>query len=431
MRRILGITIAFLAVNLSVLSVVAPTQAATQRDTLGVTLKYLVAGGGVLKSDGDGDVVGARVEIAIDQPAKVVVAITNDSGKVVRGPVSLGTLFAGRHFWNWGERRNDGTRVRDGGFTAVVKATFVGSGLTQESTMGFIVDTIYRPGRVHIGYRTIYPRSTAIHDATTLSNRAYEHARTAMVVRSAAHKVVYRKYFPWTSFRNRTTWDGRDAHGRAVPAGTYTIRFAGKDWSGNSGQTAPVSVNVSAKKLVLQTRTLTVSPDASGGQWTCFYPGGPNGCGDPGTLECGTIVASDRFSQPGAFSYRSGQNCRPEDRWQVTGDHQAALTGVAPRGYREMTVSFLGGPTTPGAADQGQLVLHDEAGPVIVPSGPDPSDHTTTSPTVPIPSSDANKQFPGSGPIAKAVAWSFTTRNGANYDVASFTVRYNYVTPQP
>jgi flagellar hook assembly protein FlgD len=429
-KRIVGIAIALLAVNLSVLSVAAPTPAAARGDTLDVTLRYLVAGGGVLTADGGGDVVGVRVGIAVDQPAKVVLAITNDSGTVVRGPVPLGTLSAGRHFWKWGERRDDGTRVRDGGFTAVVMATFAASGLTQQSTTGFVVDSVYRPGRVHIGYRTIYPRSTATHDATTLSNRADEYARTAMVVRSAAGTVVFRKYFPWTSFRNRTTWDGRDAQGRVVPSGTYTIRFAGRDWSGNSGRTAPVSVAVSAERLVLRTRTLTVSPDASGGQWTCFYPGGPNGCGDPGTLECGTIVASDRFSRPGAFSYRSGQDCRPEDRWQVTGDHAAALSGVAPRGYREMSVSFLGGPTTPGAADQGELVLRDAAGPVIVSSGPDTGDHTTTSPTVPIPLSEANKEFPGSGPNPDVVAWSFMTRNGASYDVASFTVRYSYLTPQ-
>ena len=199
-----------------------------------------------------------------------------------------------------------------------------------------------------------------------------------------------------------------------MPAGTYTIRFAGKDWSGNRGQTAPVRVDVSARKLVLRTHTLTVSPDASGDQRTCFDPGSPLGCGDPGTLECGTIVASDRFSQPGAFSYRSGRDCRPEDLWQVTGDHQATLTGVAPRGYHEMTVSFLGGPTTPGAADQGQLVLYDGTEPVVVPSGPDTSDHTTTSPTVPIAPSDANKVFPGSGPIAHVVGWSFTTSDGAS-----------------
>jgi hypothetical protein len=95
-----------------------------------------------------------------------------------------------------------------------------------------------------------------------------------------------------------------------------------------------------------------------------------------------------------------------------------------------MTVSFLGGPTTPGAADQGELVLRDEARLVIVPSGPDTSDHTTTSPTVPIPLSDANKEFPGSGPNTHTAGWSFTTRNGASYDVASFTVRYSYLTPQ-
>ena len=28
------------------------------------------------------------------------------------------------------------------------------------------------------------------------------------------------------------------------------------------------------------------------------------------------------------------------------------------------------------------------------------------------------------------MAWSFMTRNGANHDVATFTVRYDYVTPQ-
>jgi hypothetical protein len=95
-----------------------------------------------------------------------------------------------------------------------------------------------------------------------------------------------------------------------------------------------------------------------------------------------------------------------------------------------MTVSFLGGPTAPGAADQGQLVLSDGTGPVIVSSGPDTSDHTTTSPTVRIPSSAANKQFPGSGPVTSAVGWSFRTLDGANYAVASFTVRYSYLTPQ-
>lgn len=84
----------------------------------------------------------------------------------------------------------------------------------------------------------------------------------------------------------------------------------------------------------------------------------------------------------------------------------------APGGYREMTVSFLGGPTTPGAADQGQQVLHDEAGPVLVPSN------------------YAQKGYPDVGPSTNAVAWSFMTRNGANYDVASFTVRYDYLTPQ-
>lgn len=265
MRRTLGITAGLLPVCLTVLAVVAPTQAAARRDTPDVTIKYLVAGGGLLVTEGGGDVVGIRLGVAVDQPARTVVTITNHSGQVVRGPVSLGTLRPGRHFWKWGERRNDGTRVRDGGFTATVDATFAASGLTQEWKMGLGVDSVYRPGRVHIGYRTIYPRSTATHDATTVSNRAYEYARTAMVVRSAAGN----------SSTGSTSRGRRSATG---PPGTAATRAGGSCRPGRTRSGSPARTG-----RATAARPLPSASTCRPGSWFCGPTPSPCPRTPPGT----------------------------------------------------------------------------------------------------------------------------------------------------
>jgi hypothetical protein len=152
------------------------------------------------------------------------------------------------------------------------------------------------------------------------------------------------------------------------------------------------------------------------------------------------VTPSDRFTQDGALSFRSGPNCGQPFQWHATGSFEIALHDAAPRGYGNLTLSLFGGPTTPGASDQGRLTVaygltatrtpagkSFEGGTTTsVMTGADASDHTTTAPTVPITvirNYDTDRPMPG-------FRWEFSTTDGANYDVASFTATYNFLTPR-
>ena len=139
-------------------------------------------------------------------------------------------------------------------------------------------------------------------------------------------------------------------------------------------------------------------------------------------------MASDRFAQDGALSYRSKPSCPDGGSGQAAREHGYYLSGDnAPRGYGTATVSLFGGPTTPGAADQGELAYGDGTTSVEVATGPDTSDHTTTGTPVSV-----RRLYHGDGrPEVPGIVWSFMTRDGASYDVAKFTVRYTFLTPQP
>ena len=167
-----------------------------------------------------------------------------------------------------------------------------------------------------------------------------------------------------------------------------------------------------------RTKTITVAP-ADAVQPFCGYGSG-NGCWD--YPQCGTVAPSDRFPQDGALSYRSGSDCTQPAPWvPLYRPHEVRLTDNAPRGYRTMTVSMFGGPTTPGAADQGVLY----AGGFSSSTGPDTSDHTTSLPPVPV-----GVIAVGPAEYVPGLSWAFMTRDGARYDAAYYTVTYTFLTPQ-
>ena len=87
-----------------------------------------------------------------------------------------------------------------------------------------------------------------------------------------------------------------------------------------------------------------------------------------------------------------------------------------------MAVSMFGGATAAGAADQGVL----SAGGLSASTGPDTSDHTTTLPPVPV-----GHIAVGHAEYVPGLSWAFTTRDGASYDAAYYTVTYTFLTPQP
>jgi hypothetical protein len=135
---------------------------------------------------------------------------------------------------------------------------------------------------------------------------------------------------------------------------------------------------------------------------------------------------------------RSGPGCGgKQGYWKASGGGKFVFHDAEARGYGALSVSMFGGPSNPGADDQGALTVYygatynagtgwTAAKSTTVMTGPDTSDHTTTTPTVPIgvvQDYDTHTAVPG-------FAWTFTTRDGASYDVASYTFNYTVLTPQ-
>ena len=359
-----------------------------------------------------------RLELEHDSQVNLHINRSQDN-KYVRGRVDLGTLKAGCHYWTWTGHSNGGKEVPDGHYFVTINVTAVDSGRYYQTGADVWVHRRYHSGSVTSSHPTVYPRSTTLHDLTSIGVRPPDWMVTStMRVRNTAGKVVFtRKYWTLHTYL-RVRWDARRA-GRPLPAGRYYVTVSGKDADGFTGVTKPRVVTVSGKRLVLRTRTVTVQPAKS----PAFidHGGECNGCPPP-PAPCGTVVASDRFAQEGAWSYRSGSACGTPEAWTAVREHAYYVSGDnAPRGYGTAAVSVFGGPTTPGAADQGELSYGGQ----VVPTGTDTSDHTTTGTPVAV-----RRLYHGDGPEVPGIVWSFGTRDGASYDVAKFTVRYTFLTPQ-
>jgi len=332
--------------------------------------------------------------------------------RAVRGPVNLGALSPGWHSWTWTGHDNRGKQVPDGYYEVRGDIAFASTGTYQGQVLGrAFVHRHYAPGYLTSQFRALYPRSKAIHDSTTLENRRPYPTRATLRVRNRSGKVVFTRAIKAQRTSMRVTWDGRDARDRALPAGNYYAKVSGVDLDGLRGSTEAQKVVVSAKRLVSVTRTVTVSPTASR---TADFPPGCNSCGD--VPRCGGVVPSDRFAQEGALSYRSGTDCAPNSMGPFT-SNALSLHELAPRAGRT-SVSVFGGPTTPGASDQGYLSITGYAGETGASTGPDTSDHTSATPWT---------NFTWRRPL---VGWSFGTPDGSSYDVATFTVRFKFLTPR-
>jgi flagellar hook assembly protein FlgD len=363
--------------------------------------------------------VRERVGIRLGASADVHIGIRDSDGRYIRGRVNLGALPAGWHSWTWSGYKNGGAAASDGHYNVTVHATFKESGFTTQDGTGAFVHRRYHPGSVSSTYSTIYPRATTLHDSTTLGLRPPEMVKATLRIRNAAGQVVFTRAYKVFHTYLRVPWDGRDHTGRALRAGTYYVTVSGVDKDGLAGRTRARAVKVSGQKLVQRTKTITVAP-ADAVQPFCGYDSG-NGCWD--YPQCGTVAPSDRFTQDGALSYRSGRDCTQPASWvPLYRRHDVRLTDNAPRGYGTMAVSMFGGPTTAGAADQGVL----SAGSLSASTGPDAGDHTTSLPPVPV-----GGFWVGYGEYVPGLSWAFTTRDGASYDAAYYTVTYTFLTPQP
>lgn len=128
-------------------------------------------------------------------------------------------------------------------------------GLHQARTStGFVVRSINPALTLNLSAAKFYPYPDDFHDTVTVTWSSDREVTYVVDVMSDAGRVVRHldagtMGSGWDPGERQLIWDGRDDAGRLVKAGTYTIRFHGRDPQGRE-DTATGTVVVSRQRLV-------------------------------------------------------------------------------------------------------------------------------------------------------------------------------------
>jgi hypothetical protein len=319
----------------------------------------------------------------------------------------------------WDGRDAHGHLLPDGSYGARLVARAADGRTWCSDWVGLTIDTALQPGELQRDWPAVYPRTAGVRDVVTLryvspfdsidwrtAQGRIVDPSGAVVKRLEPRSALQACEWQGTSLEvfvcgTLWTWAARSA-GRPLPSGRYTVVVVGRDAAGNR-QTSRLPVHVSRRHLVPGTETVTVP--AAGSIYMPLYDPGCNGCGED--MDCGTVVAPGRFGD-GSLSYRSADTCTDGRSPWASQSHVASYARVPAVG--EHRVTAYGGPTTPGGPDQGVLVLDANN---RVATGPDATDHETTSPWV-------LAALPGA--TSDQVVWSFRAEGTASYDVAWYRV---------
>jgi hypothetical protein len=366
-----------------------------------------------LSPNGDGRHDFARVTFVLGARAHVRALVRNEQGDTVHDE-SLGTLEASRHVWRWAGGGDEPTALPDGSYTIVLRAR-TGQRWQRVRARTKIL-TEPDAGRLLISRPVVYPYATAVADRLQAvyvrADYLDEEAEfpqyfdgplaltTRFVVRAPGGERVFerfrRGYRPWVS------WSARDGDGQPLPPGTYHLRVSVTDPAGNV-RLIRRPVEVSSAQLEEHTWSATLAAAAAA---TGPHPTVDPGCN--GCLEVCPPVPSDRypnglsFLQPCDFGYASV-------RWFGAGPP------FAPAPVDSFRVSATGGPPVPGGSGVGYL---DE-----IAMGP--GDTTVSTPWRQVDLVHHPYVPDGTQPMS----WAFSTSQGNDYDVATFTLDYRYYAP--
>jgi flagellar hook assembly protein FlgD len=211
--------------------------------------------------NGDGRDDTTRVTFSLPDPESASWTITDSQDAVIQGPNPLGALSAGSHSFDWSGQDNSQTRVADGKYTVTLSTTTTVNGVqfTGSATTSVAVDTtsptlgvpsgrnvVFYP--VHDGYRDTFTSKVSINEAGSLS-------LTIATLTGHIVRVLHTTNAAPGAFS--LSWDGKNAAGHLVPAGTYHFHWAAQDVAGNRTTGATYNVVVSLRYLVTKTATIT------------------------------------------------------------------------------------------------------------------------------------------------------------------------------
>lgn len=246
--------------------------------------------------------------------------VRNAAGSIVRGPLSLGTQYAGYHSYIWNGYLNGGTRASSGSYKLELVTT-------RSTTAGTLRGSAVTSATVDLGAPTLssiigsgttfYPYADGFRDTFAPAFTLNEKATVTLTVKTGAGTLVRSISSVKTAGRTSLTWNGRNSAGYQVGAGTYYWTLTAQDPAGNRRITSRYAVYVSGKRLVTKTATYTKYGAAysSGGASdpycadadpyaSDFYPNGiwlVNDCSYDGEI----AAAGYRFTLPAAYSYTS------------------------------------------------------------------------------------------------------------------------------
>jgi hypothetical protein len=401
-----------------------------------------------------------RVTFKLAKKSEVTVKVrrTNKAETVVYQE-RLGKLTRGKHTWTWNGKNLNRRVVGDGSYWVMFVADQVADDGQTGRAWGYVhVDTKFDvTWRPEANTDTVYPRTTVIHDriGITLNNDDSD-PMTALgafetTLKDQQGDVVYKgrsKAYHWGMYQDAwpTVFAGTFPKSDPLPAGAYTFRYKVRDLAGNPGGTKFLTVHVSDKALVEARGTVVVPPADPTTQPTQPSQVAPSGVTasvrdgrsstDVGQNEaprvpCGTVVASEVYTEPDAKSYRSSDACgddwfRPAIATARGGvDLSTILTReVAPRGVQLATVSMRGKPTVSGETDTAWLRAFGYSNSSSVASAAVAEETVTP----------AQVRFEWDSIYGAdyfwRLGWTIETTGNDSFDVADVTVTYHYLTPQ-
>jgi flagellar hook assembly protein FlgD len=274
----------------------------------------------VFSPNADGRLDTAKLTYYLPDTETVRFQVRNAAGTIVRGPSGAGTLTKGTRTLVWNGLLNNSARALNGLYTlelATSRANLRGTA-TARVTVDRTAPTITS---IAGGGTTFYPYPDYFRDIFTAKFTLVERATATLTVRNSSGALV--RSLGGTRYAGPATlqWNGKNAAGARVAAGTYYWTLTAQDSAGNRRVSARYVVKVSARRTV--TKTATVSRAGSqyifaGGTSYCadadpsvsdFYPSGVwllNACESSGSTGVVELAgATYRFTAPAAVSYSS------------------------------------------------------------------------------------------------------------------------------
>lgn len=215
-----------------------------------------------ISPNGDGKADATRTSFSLRAPSTVTVTVRDAAGATIR-TLTSGQRAAGSFSVTWNGRRGASASspvVPDGAYTIDVASR------TTHGTWRIalpVAVSIHGVAVTGLAASPIYPVADGYRDTSAITFTQSGTASSTVYVYRTTSSTAVRALAQGRNAKGRVTgrWDGRDAAGRIVAAGTYRVRVRTVDAAGVVRWSGYASVLVSGKRLVQGVFTATLRGD--------------------------------------------------------------------------------------------------------------------------------------------------------------------------